>query len=88
MRTPISVEHILSLLDLKAEKTNFYCEESKASPTHRISVVRHVQDPEDLFPTSEKGAEDDNDISSESAHSYLSIPILDWGLTFPLEERC
>ena len=61
-----------SLLDLRAEKTNIYCkEENKPSPTHRISVVRHVHDPGDLSPTSEKGAEDDNDISSEGTDGYF-----------------
>ena len=80
------MEHIQSLLDLGSEKTNFYCrEENKPSPTHRISVIRHFRDPGDLSPTSEKGAEDDNDISSEGTDGYLFLPIV-LGIFFRLKK--
>ena len=41
-----------------------------------------MQDPVGLFPTSEDGAEDGNDIFRESVDGYVFIPTLDWDVTF------
>ena len=45
-------------------------------PTQRISVVKHVQDPDEISSTSESGAED-NGIFCESVDCHLSIITLD-----------
>ena len=49
----------------------------KRSSTHGISVIKHAKDPDELFPTSDNGPEDDNGVDG-----YLYAPTLDWSLTF------
>ena len=56
------------------------------SKTHKISVIRHVEDPRELFPASEGDAEDGNGIFCESVNGYLCIPTPDWDVISCLGE--